>query len=120
MFSALSIAPAPRPSGNPSKTKTQGAFANEVKKRASAVSSVEINATVFAPNFSITLALIILENKVKQEIGVVMVQARACEIPKSSQIAGQAEPSRESGTPNPIKAVKITISKSVAIVIIDL
>jgi hypothetical protein len=43
-----------------------------------------------------------LENKVKQDIGVVIVQATELFTPSSSQIAGQAEPKRESGIPSPI------------------
>ena len=56
-----------------------------------------------------------LDNNVKQDIGVVIVHATDMLILSSSQMAGQAEPRRESGIPSPIKPVKITISNKVAI-----
>lgn len=117
MFSPLSIAPAPIPRGKPNSVSIQVALAKDIPSKAKAVRSVETKATSLTPNLLIIFALNILENKVKQDIGVVIVQASEELTPSSSQIAGQAEPSKESGMPKPIYPVKITINNKVAIIV---
>ena len=121
MFRALSIAPPPKPKGIPQRIKTNGDFENEEHNNAIAVKKVETITTLLVPNFSIIFALSKLDISVKQEIGVEISQAEDSLIPKVSEIAGQAEPNSESGTPSPIYAVKIIINNKVAMSkIIDL
>ena len=114
MLSAASIAPAPSPNGIASKNSGNADFDSAKPSTARQVSSEE-NATVIAvPSLLIILAEKKLASTVPKEISIVITLEREMGKLNSPQIAGSDAPNAESGSPSPIKTIKIIIKSRVA------
>ena len=68
MFSAVSMAPAPRPRGTAHRHIARRFPEREKPSRAAAVMAVLTAATLLVPSIRITLALIMLETTVPQQM----------------------------------------------------
>ena len=96
------MAPAARPSGIESKQKNQIELENAKPKSDREASKVLHAVTSCVPNLLISLELNMLAQIVPEEIRKLIRLFNPTSRLRSAKIAGQAEPSEESGMPNPM------------------
>jgi hypothetical protein len=112
---AASIAPAPAPSGRESKTNHQIDCEKEKPSRQKVVTKVLIAVTGPVPNLFISFAENTLASTVPDEMSIVIKLALLTGRLNSTNIAGHAEPNKESGRPKPIKTIYIKNKRKVTI-----
>lgn len=97
--------PAPNPRGIENSNKKIKEFDNPNPIKARAVIDTLIKVTILVPNFLINLTLKKLDITVPAAIIIEIIPAYETPTDKSLYIAGQADPSSESGKPRLIKEI---------------
>ena len=105
MFRAASTAPAPSPYGTAKTASTGKLSAKKKPMSAAAVRKTLITVTARVPSLLISLSDNRLDNTVPPDIIMDTTPRNETGTFSSPRIAGQADPSRESGSPRLIKAI---------------